>query len=234
MSIPPMNDDLRLAGTLTLFAACERPERAIIELTDRRAGYAYLEGREAFNWAPHSMLPDVERYGHLMVITEPNGFVQFGLDTVNNLLFGVNGPPSKIQCMIVASSSTAVAATDTSILGGATAPIFTFGATQNAYSATLANPAPVASSASQVTGGIQFTNSNYSNSGVWPINRMGFVNVAASTNLGLIDVIGNTAAQADPYSRTFSVDFHSAGSWTLNPQITITTIKQQSAFPTPL
>lgn len=223
---------LAVSGDLTMFGCCDAPENAVIEL-DQFGSLTWIEGKARMKEAPPWLRKDVQRRGHLFVVEEPNGFVNNGLNVALNLLFNV-GANSAIQSMIVANSTTAVAATDTSIEGGATNVVFAFGATQNAYSAALATPAPAATANQTMTAGIQFTQANYANAGVWPINRIGFVNVAASTQLGLIDVIGNTAAQADPYSRVFSIDLHSAGTWTLNPQITITAIKQQSAFPTPL
>lgn len=223
-------EGLALEGTLTIFSACEKPENVILGI-DGEGEVQYLEGREALREAPLHMRAEVKKYGHLFLQHEPNGFVTNGLDIALNLLFGVGGPPSKIQSMIVAKSATAVAATDTSILGGATAPVFTT-ASQNALSKLVTSPAPVASVAGAITAGMSFTQADVTGgANFWPINRIGLVNVAASTNLGLVDIIGNIAAQADPYSRTFSADYSAAGSFTLNPQITIQGVRRVADFP---
>ncbi len=223
-------DTLSYAGSLTIYGACQRPENVIIE-HNREAEGLFLEGRDALNEAPPWMKDEVRKYGHLIVLHEKNGFVSNGLDIALNLLFGVSGPPSKIQSLIVAKSATNVASTDTSILGGSTAPVFS-GGTQNAISKLLTAPAPAAASANAISGGMSFADTDVTGgSNFWPLNRVGLVNVAASTNLGLVDVIGNGASQANPYSRTFSVDFSSAGTFTLNPQITITGIRVSTAFP---
>jgi len=223
-------DATAIIGSLTMYGACERPEDAFVTLDDK-GSFEVFEGRSALREAPPWMADAVRRHGHLMVLHEPNGFVSNGLDVVINRAFGVSGPPAVIQSLIVAKSATAVAATDTSILGGTTAPVFT-GASQNAISKALTAPAPVAAVANAITGGMSFTNTDVTGgTNFWPINRIGLTNVAASTNLGLIDVIGNTAAQADPYSRTFSVDFSSAGTFTLAPQITVTLVRRVADFP---
>ncbi|MDQ6719332.1 MAG: hypothetical protein M3003_00880 [Candidatus Dormibacteraeota bacterium] len=223
-------DGVALKGDLTIFGACEFPENTRIELDDK-GSFDVFEGPEALRESPPWMRDAVNRHGHLLVIAEPNGFVSGGLDVFINRAFGVGGPPAVVQSLIVAKSSTAVAATDTSILGGTTAPTFT-GAGQNAISKALTAPAPVAAVANAVSGGMSFTNTDVTGgANFWPINRIGLVNVAASTPGGLVDVIGNTAAQADPYSRTFSVDFSSAGVFTLSPQITVTMIRRVADFP---
>ena len=133
----------------------------------------------------------------------------------------------------MAKSTVAVAASDTSILGGSTAPVFT-GATQNAFSKGLATPAPASTSTGTITAGMSFTQADV-NSGAaasfWPLNRIGLSTSAAGVAGGLIDVIGNTASQADPYSRTFSIDFSAAGSFTMNPQITLTGVSVKANFP---
>lgn len=223
-------DALSITGEMTMLAACELPENAVIGV-DAKGTVEFIEGKAALNEAPPWMKDAVRRFGHLIVVEEPNGFVTAGLDTMMNLLWGVNGPPSKIQTLIVAKSAAAVAATDTSILGGATAPVFT-GATQNAFSKVMATPTPVASVAGVVSGGMTFTETDITGTtNFWPMNRLGLTNVAAATNLGLVDVIGNTASQADPYSRTFSIDFLNAGSFTLNPKITLTGVRRVADFP---
>lgn len=225
-------DGIGLEGSMTMWGACQHPENVIIE-TDAKGEGLFLEGREALREAPRWMKAAVRRYGHLIIIHEPNGFVSNGLDVVLNRAFNVSGPPAAIQTLIVAKSSTAVASTDTSILGGATAPVFS-GATQNALSKALTAPAPAAAASNAISGGMSFTQADVNASAsatFWPINRVGLLNVAASTNLGLIDVIGNTASQADPYSRTFSVDFSAAGTYTLTPSITITAVRRTADFP---
>lgn len=224
-------DNLAMIGSLTMFGACERPENAVLELDDKGA-FTFLEGRDAIASAPPWLRDAVRKYGHLMVLEEPNGFVSNGLDIALNRLWGVSGPPSAIQCLIVAKSSAAVASTDTSILGGSTAPVFTT-ASQNAFSKVMTTPTPAAASSNAVSGGMTFTQADITGgANFWPMNRVGLVNVAAATNLGLIDVIGNTASQADPYSRTFSVDFSGAGSFSLNPMITVTGVRRTADFPT--
>jgi len=223
-------DGIALQGDLTIFGACERPENAVLTV-DGKGSFDYIEGPAALHEAPPWMKADVNRYGHLIVLQEPNGFVSNGLDVFINKAFGVGGPPAAVQSLIVAKSSVAVASTDTSILGGSTAPTFTT-ASQNAISKLLTAPAPVAAVANAISGGMSFTNTDVTGgSNFWPINRVGLLNVVASTAGGLIDVIGNTASQADPYSRTFSVDFSSAGTFTLNPQITVMMIRRVADFP---
>lgn len=226
-------DGIALDGSMTMFGACEHPENVIIEV-DHKGTYDYIEGTAALNEAPPWMQTAVRKHGHLIVVHEPNGFVSNGLDVVLNRAFAVSGPPAEIKTLIVAKSSTAVASTDTSILGGTTAPVFS-GATQNALSKALTAPAPAAASSNAISGGMSFTQADVNASAsatFWPINRVGLLNVAASTNLGLIDIIGNNASQADPYSRTFSVDFSAAGTFTLNPSITITAIRRTADMPT--
>ncbi len=230
MSTEPMLEGILLHGSMTMLGACERPEDAVIGV-DSRGTVDFIEGPAAINEAPPWMQESVRRHGHLIVVHEPNGFVSNGLDVALNRLFAVGGPPSQILSLIVAKSSTAVASTDTSILGAATAPVFT-GGTQNALSKALTAPAPAAAAANAISGGMSFTNADVTGgTNFWPINRVGLVNVAASTNLGLIDVIGNTASQADPYSRVFSVDFSSAGTFTLTPSIQITGVRRVADFP---
>lgn len=220
-----------VTGNLNLFAACEHPENAVLGIDDRGT-VDWFEGKSAFNEAPPWMLDAVRKHGHLMVLHEPNGFVSNGLDVFLNKAFAVGGPPANLQCIITAKSSTAVASTDTSILGAATAPVFT-GATQNAFSKVFGTPAAAAAAANAITVGITFTQADITGgANYWPMNRIGIVNVAAATNLGLIDVIGNNASQADPYARTFSIDFSGAGTFTLNPQITVTGVRRTADFPT--
>lgn len=224
-------DALPIYGDLRIFAACSHPERAVIEL-DERGSFDFLDGPDALSSAPPWMRAAVHRHGHLMVITEPNGFVTNGLDVALNRLTaqaGVNG----IQSMLVAKSSTAVGAGDTSILGGATSAVFS-GATQNAVSKALASPVFPLASAGSTTGGITVTEADV-NAGAsatfWPVNRVGLSNSAAGAQLGLIDVIGNNASQANPYSRTFSIDFSGSASFTINPQITLVGIRRSTDFP---
>lgn len=219
-----------IEGHVDFFGACEFPENAVIEM-DARCDFDFLKGRKARAKAPPWLRDTVREHGHLLILHIPNGFVSNGLDVFMNRAFNVSGPPAAVQTLIVAKSSVAVASTDTSILGGATAPVFS-GATQNAISKALTAPAPVAAVANAISGGMSFTQADATGgTNFWPISRVGLLNVAPSTNLGLIDVIGNNASQADPYSRTFSVDFSSAGTFTLNPQITVTAVRRVADFP---
>ncbi|MEO7398241.1 MAG: hypothetical protein ABIW84_06735 [Ilumatobacteraceae bacterium] len=224
-------DALSYNGALTVYGACEFPEKAVLGI-DSMGEVLYLEGKAAKDECPPENRYLLEKYGHLMVLHEPNGFVSNGLDVTLNRLFGVSGPPAVAQCVIVAKSSVAVASTDTSILGGATAPVFTT-ASQNAFSKVFGNPAASAAASNAITVGIDIADTDITGAAnFWPMNRVGLVNVAAATNLGLLDVIGNTAAQGVPYSRTFSIDFSAAGTFTLNPRITITGLRGNTAFPT--
>lgn len=231
-TMPGKLDSLLFKGNAVIYGACSNPEDAVIGI-DRHSKYQWLEGGAALTEAPPAMRRAVRKHGHLMVLEIPNGFVSGGLDMFLNKAFGVSGPPANIQCLIVAHSTVAVAATDTSILGGATAPTFS-GTTQNALSKALTTPAPAAAASNAISGGITITQADVNASAgatFWPMNRMGLVNVAAATAGGLIDVIGNTAAQADPYSRTFSVDFSGSSTFTLNPVITITGVRRVADFP---
>jgi hypothetical protein len=224
-------DTLAIQGSLTLFAAVSHPELARVEI-DGKGSFDVFEGREALREAPSWMRGAVRRHGHLMVLHEPNGFVTNGLDVALNRLTaqaGVGG----IASMVVAKSSTAVAASDTSILGGSTSCNFS-GTSQNAVSKALASPAFPAASSGATTGGMTFTEADVNASAsatFWPINRVGLSNSAAGSQVGLIDVIGNTASQANPYSRTFSIDFSGSTSFTINPQITLTGIRRSTDFP---
>lgn len=234
---PGKLDSICLTGSLTLYGACEFPENASIEV-DPKSEFHFMERRQARNEAPPWMRDAVEKHGHLMVLHSPNGFVQYGLDLALWRLFDAltGTAPAGIKSMIVARSSANVASTDTSILGGATAPVFT-GTTQNALSKLLTTPTPVAPVASSITGGITFTEVDLNATArtaagaFWPMNRMGFTNAAPSTNLGVVDIIGNNTGQADPYSRTPSVNYADSGSFTLNPTITIVGIRRVADFP---
>lgn len=225
-------DTLSVEGSLTILGACEHPENVLIQI-DSEGEYEFFEGKSALSEAPPWMKEAVARHGHMMVIHEPNGVVSNGLDIMLNRLFGVGGPPDEILSLIVAKSSTPVSPTDTSILGGTTAPVFS-GPSQNALSKTMDAPAPAPAVNNKITGGINIVETDVDSGAsatFWPINRIGLVNVAPSTNLGLFDVIGNEPGQSDPYSRTFSVDFSGGGEFTLNPAISITGVRQSSDFP---
>lgn len=213
-----------------IYASCDRPDLATIEVN--KGDFEFLTGQKALKTAPSWMIDSVKKHGHLMVIRETNGFVTNGLDVTLNRLTGQAGV-NAIQSMLAAKASANVAAGDVSIMGGSTAAVFS-GATQNAVSKAVASPAFAASSSGQTTGGITFTEADV-NSGAastfWPCNRIGFSNSAAGSQNGLIDVIGNNASQANPYSRTFSIDFSGSTTFSINPQITLTAIRRSTDFP---
>jgi hypothetical protein len=160
----------------------------------------------------------------LFLLEEPNGFVNTGLNLFLDRAYGISGPPAAVGFIGVSSSTSAVVATTVFLNGGAG------GTAANTIIKALS---PAASRTNQtVTAGATFVNADFT-SGVFVINKIGLLTTANDAGTGLIDVVGGTSG-ADPYSRTFSVDFTNAGSFTLVPQIAVTAIAVKGSFPSPL
>jgi hypothetical protein len=70
-----------------------------------------------------------------------------------------------------------------------------------------------------VTAGATFTNSSFT-SGVFAINKVGFLLAATDATGNLVDVIGGSGTA--PYSRAFSLNLTSAGTFTFTAQIAVT------------
>lgn len=205
MSRLPFRDRLNFKGVLTLLLQVEHPEKVKIT-TSKYGTFRFDKKRDLF------------------VIEEPNGFVSTGLNLALDRLFGLSGPPAAISHIGVSSNTTAVTSA-TAFLNGAGA-----GSAANTIIKAIS---PAASRAAQtVTGGATFVNADFT-SGVFAISKVGFLNTATDAGTGLVDVIGGTGG-SDPYSRTFSVDFTAAGTFTLVPQIAVTAISNKTAFPSPL
>lgn len=200
-----MQQTLGIIGSLKLELQCDHPDRVRISTTKH--------GRATF-----------DRKRDLWVIEEPNGLVNTGLNLALDRLFGLSGPPAAISHIGVSSNTTAVTPSTVYLNGGSG------GAAANTIIKALS---PAATRASQViTAGATFVPADFT-SGVFAIAKIGLLNTATDAGTGLLDVIGGTGG-ADPYSRTFAVDFSAGGTFTLVPQILITAVGVKASFPSPL
>jgi len=146
----------------------------------------------------------------LIFVRKHNAYVNTGLNNALDREFGLGG--TAIGFIGVSSNTTAVTAT-TVFLNGASG-----GTAANTIIKAIS---PAASRSSQTTtGGATFVNADFT-SGVFIMNKLGFLNTSTDAGTGLIDVIGGTGG-ASPYNRTFSLDLTAAGSFSFTPQIAVT------------
>lgn len=163
------------------------------------------------------------KHAGLLVLEDHNGVVNTGLNNLLDRWFNLSSPTA-IGFIGVSSNTTAVTATTVNLNGAS-------GGT--AANTIIKAISPAATRSSQtVTGGATFANADFT-SGVFVINKVGFLTTSTDAGTGLIDVIGGTGG-SDPYSRTFSVDFTNAGTFTLIPQIALTAVAVRGSFPSPL
>lgn len=162
----------------------------------------------------------------MVLLRQDNGMVNTGIDNIMNRwsalsLTGANAAPGFIG---VENDNTAVTAT-TAFLHGASGGTATTTIIL-AFSPTISYTRPT------LTAGATFVNASFT-SGVFIINKVGWLSTSTDAGTGLIDVIGGSGG-TDPYSRTFQVNFVSVGTFTLIPQIAFTAITVKGSFPTPL
>ncbi len=157
-------------------------------------------------------MPEIVRFIKDVIYIGPvcNAYVNTGLNNSLDREFGLGG--AAVSHIGVSSNATAVTAS-TVFLNGASG-----GAAANTIIKSIS---PVASRVAQTTtGGATFVNADFT-SGVFVMNKLGFLNTSTDAGTGLIDVIGGTGG-ASPYNRNFSIDLVNAGTFTLVPQIAVT------------
>lgn len=198
------HEGLFLSGFLTLKIQAEHLDKVKISISENGLVKYYPDGKTA-------------------VVYEPNGFVSGGLNLALDRLCGI-GSPAAIGFIGVSNSTSSVTVATTFLNGGVA------GAAANTIILPI-SPAFTSTGLTR-TAGATFTSASFT-AGVFIINKVGFLNTSTDAGTGLIDVIGGTGG-SDPFSRTFSVDFTNAGSFTLIPQISISAINSKATFPTPL
>ncbi len=198
-------DTVGFAGVLFATLQCDHPDRVRIRTS------SYGDAR-------------FDRKRNLWVVSDQNGVVNTGLNNALDRWFALSGPPAAIGFIGVENNNTAVTAS-TAFLHGASGG--------SATTTIIKAISPAATRTAQtVTGGATFANADFT-SGVFIINKIGLLITSTDAGTGLIDVIGG-ASGSDPFSRTFSVDFTNAGTFTLVPQIAMRAIGVKGSFPSPI
>jgi len=187
-------------GVGTIRLQCERPELVTVYGMPVKDAALILPGNVKFFES-----------GEIELI-DKNSYVNTGLVNSLNREFGLGG--TAVGYIGVSSDSSAVTAS-TVYLAGAAA-----GTASNTIILPI-SPAATLSSLT-VTGGATFTNSSFT-SGVFAINKLGFLNTSTDAGTGLIDVIGGTGGTS-PYTKTFSLNLISAGTFSFTAQLAITAV----------
>jgi hypothetical protein len=195
------------AGRCLVTIECDRPDKAIYSADDthfdRRSGKIYL--------------------------SHPNSYVLTGVNNALAREFGLGGVA--VGYIGIDNDSSAVSFTTQYLHGSSagTQPTNQIIEAISPAAVVTAGTAATQAATSFCTGGATFLSSAFT-SGVFIINKIGFL--TASTDAGqanqigatgvycgtLIDVVGGTGGSA-PYTRTFSINLTSAGTFTLVAQI---------------
>jgi len=157
-------------------------------------------------------LTNFEADDDCLLIFRHNAYVNTGLNNSLDREFGLGG--TAIGFIGVSNNATAVTA----------ATVFLNGASGGTAANTIIKAiSPAATRTNQtVTGGATFVNADFT-SGVFIINKIGFLTTSTDAGTGLVDVIGGTGG-ASPYARTFSLDLTAAGSFSFTGQIAVTAV----------
>ena len=194
-------DNYGRKGTAVIDVIAERPE-AIRVCADVVRWYD-KDGRRVRRW--HS-----KRRRHRLHLEHHNAYVNTGLNNALDREFGLGG--TAIGYIGVDNNSTAVTASTVYLHGSA-------GAT--AANQIIKAISPAATRTNQtVTGGATFANADFT-SGVFVINKLGFLTTSTDAGTGLVDVIGGTGGSS-PYNRTFVLDLTGAGTFSATLQIAVT------------
>lgn len=189
------------SGVALIDVVCEHPEKVrargdVVRWTDK-------DGKRVRAW--HS-----KKRRHTLHVEHHNAYVNTGLNNALDREFGLGG--TAIGFIGVGNNSTAVTAATVYLHGSA-------GAT--AANVIIKAISPAATRASQtVTGGATFANADFT-SGVFVINKLGFLTTSTDAGTGLVDVIGGTGGSS-PYNRTFVLDLTGAGVFSATLQIAVT------------
>lgn len=189
------------SGVALIDVICERPERVrargdVVRWTDK-------DGRPVRPW--HS-----KKRRHALHLEHHNAYVNTGLNNALDREFGLGG--TAIGYIGVDNNSTAVTAAKVYLHD-------TAGAT--AANQIIKAISPAATRTNQTTtGGATFANADFT-SGVFVINKLGFLTTATDAGTGLVDVIGGTGGSA-PFNRTFVLDLTGAGTFSATLQIAVT------------
>lgn len=218
----PRPSSVGLDGKLFLTFECDHPDRVVV-LRYGQPRPRPVPGQVIIGTSSRGCATFDAKRG-VWTVEDYNGVVNTGLNNMLDRWFGLSGPPAAIGFIGVGSNTTAVTAA-TAFLNGA-------GAGSAANTIIKAISPAATRSAQTVTGGATFANADFT-AGVFVINKIGLLTTSTDAGTGLIDVIGGTGG-ADPYSRTFVVDFTNAGSFTLVPQIAMTAVAVKGSFPSPL
>lgn len=147
-----------------------------------------------------------------LLLLHRNAYVNTGLNNALDREFGLGG--NSVAYIGVDNNSTAVTAATVYLHGAA-------GAT--AANQIIKAISPAATRTNQTTtAGATFANADFT-SGVFVINKLGFLTTATDAGTGLVDVIGGTAGSA-PYNRTFVLDLTGAGTFSATLQIAVTAV----------
>lgn len=157
---------------------------------------------------------EVEQRDGLIVVTHRNAYVTTGLDTLMKRYGNIATVPAAPGFIGVSSSSSAVTAATVNLNGasGGTAANTII----KAFSPALSYASPT------LTAGATFVNADFT-SGVFIINKIGWLNTSTDAGTGLQDVIGGTGGSA-PYTKTFTLDLTNVGTFTLVPQVAVSAV----------
>lgn len=157
-------------------------------------------------------LPNVWMKDGEIFLRETNAYVNTGLNNSLDREFGLGG--TAIGFIGVSSNTAAVTASTVNLNGPAGG---------SAANTIIKAISPAATRTAQTTtGGATFVNADFT-SGVFVMNKLGFLTTSTDAGTGLVDVIGGTGG-ASPYNRSFSIDLVNAGTFTLVPQIAVTAV----------
>lgn len=189
-------------GWARVSVVCEKPEAVVYSA--HRAYWTDVQGRRIRRW--HGK----RRAKHTLHLFHHNAYVNTGLNNSLDREFGLGG--TAVGFIGVDNNSTAVTASTVYLHGAA-------GAT--AANQIIKAISPAATRTNQtVTGGATFANADFT-SGVFVINKLGFLTTSTDAGTGLVDVIGGTGG-ASPYNRTFVLDLTGAGTFSATLQIAVT------------
>ena len=188
-------------GVAVISVIAERPEA--IRYSASKHWWTDKDGRRLRPW--HS-----KKRRHELHLRHSNAYVNTGLNNALDREFGLGG--TAIGYIGVDNNSTAVTAATVYLHGAA-------GATAANQIIKAISPAATRT-AQTTTGGATFANADFT-SGVFVINKLGFLTTATDAGTGLVDVIGGTGGSS-PYNRTFVLDLTGAGTFTATLQIAVT------------
>jgi hypothetical protein len=151
-----------------------------------------------------------------LVLKHSNSYVRLGLRNSLNLEFGLGGTAVGY---IGIDSDTSAVTYNTVYLHGTAAGTSTATTIIKAFSPAASIVTDGSNVVQVVTAGATFANADFTNS-VFTINKVGFLNTSTDAGTGLIDVIGGTGST--PYSRAFSLNLASAGTFSFVLQIAVT------------